>query len=110
MPFLSGKSARIRFARWFGDSKFDSHWIERRVIGVWSIVRIPAVTLADGKVKKHSLEYGLSKVFARPSGISGCSESGTAVGAGAGKAGAPGASRNRDVLGAMDAARPARLY
>jgi hypothetical protein len=39
----------------------------RRVIGVWSIVRIPADTLADGKVKKHPLEYGLSKVFPRQS-------------------------------------------
>jgi hypothetical protein len=65
MRFLIGKSIRIKFARRFGGSKFDSNWIWRKVIGVWSIVRIPADTLADGKGKKHPLEYGLSKVFSR---------------------------------------------
>jgi hypothetical protein len=65
MRLLSGKSARIRFAGRFGAWKFDSNWIGRSVIGVWSIVRIPPDTLADGKVKKYPLEYGLCKVFSR---------------------------------------------
>ena len=40
------------------------------MIGVWSKVRVPpATTLADGKVKKHPLEYGLSKVFFRTASL-----------------------------------------
>jgi len=65
LRFLNAANDFAGFARWFCGSKFDSNWIGRRVIGVWSIVRIPAGTLADGKVKKHPLEYGFSKVFAR---------------------------------------------
>jgi hypothetical protein len=39
--------------------RFEAAW----ATGVWGIVRIPPDTLADGQVKKHPLEYGLSKVF-----------------------------------------------
>jgi hypothetical protein len=41
--------------------RFELDWA--RVIGVWFIVRVPPDTLADSKVKKHPLEYGLAKVF-----------------------------------------------
>src|ERR1700677_665470 len=63
MRLLRGKSARISFSRWFGGSKFDWNWMGRRVIGVWSIVRIPEDTLADGKVKKIRWNTAFLKFF-----------------------------------------------
>ena len=70
MRFLIATRRFPGFERCFAGSKFDSNWIGRRVIGVWSMVRVPpATTLANGKVKKHPLEYGLPKVFSRTASL-----------------------------------------
>jgi hypothetical protein len=63
MRFLKLTPGISEFAQWIRRSKLDSKLLGRRATGVWSIVRIPPDTLADGKVKKHPFEYGVLKVF-----------------------------------------------